>query len=231
MAIIKLNGNLITLNGKFEALTIIPSTNIEALNFDGSTYIQFADTPVFPSNTIFDITFSMYLDKDSGFAYQTLFKICDTNGPSLTKNIAMVFLDGSDLFIDVGDALKNQICSISGFADQIINVTITLDTTPLASTTILDVKFNGFSQSLTLQETQFSFEDTFRIGCVIVAYPTYNLVEATIWDLKIGNSYWWKGYPGNQNSGWTDQISNIDGTITTIPPEHLPSIQTRTITL
>jgi len=206
---------------------------IYPLNFDGSTYIQFDSVPAFPNNTIFDVTFGMYLDNNSGYNYDTLFYICNTTGPASTKNILAAYLVGDKIRFWGGTTGSNSDVEvdISSFSGQNINTTVSIDTSQVGNFCIIDdVKFNGASQSFTSTGEGFSFYNTFRVG-MVPDFTLSLLKNVTIWDLKIANTNWWKGYPGDQNSAWEDQIASINGTLTGVPPGSLVNITTRPITL
>jgi hypothetical protein len=220
------NGKMVQAGGKF----ILSPPVINVLDFDGSTYVQFSSVPAFPGSTVFDVTFGMYLDNDSGYSYGHLFFICNTNGPAPTKNILSAVLYQDQLLIwggtsGFGSSVK---VGITGFANKNVNVAISVDTSQVGNYSIInDVKFNGQSQSLNTDAFGWTVENTFRIG-IGRNLETYSILKnATIWDLNINNNYIWKGYPGNQNTGWEDQVSNIDGTLSGIPA--LANPQTRKI--
>lgn len=224
------NGQRVISSGKFMGGPPV----IDVLDFDGSTYVQFDNTMDLPLNSLFDVTFGMYLDQDSGYNRETFFFNCDTSGSSPTKNIISAYLFGDKLRIWGGSSSNDSAreCSITGFANQNVNVTITCDNTQVGNfVRFNDVKFNGVSQPLTNNGTTFDYEDTFRVGVRDISYTPSLLKNATIWDLKVDNDYWIKGYTGDQNSAWAGQISSLEGTLTTIPVGHLPDIKTRKIIL
>jgi len=227
MAYLTYNGQYVVSDGKYTSQA--PPVTIQALDFDGSTYIQMSEHVALPTSDQFDVTFGMYLDTNS-YSYESFFFTCDTAGPSPTHNCLGVYLLGDQLRVWGGLGSESRQADINSFVGANVNVTVSIDTTVGNYNIVDDIKFNGVSQALTVTGESFSFEDTFRIGITTTSFASY-LQNATMWDLTIPTVGLWKGYPGDQNSGWEDQIGILDGTLTTVPPGHIAYIQTRPITL
>jgi hypothetical protein len=219
------NGQRVIVNSKY----ITAEEIIQALNFDGSTYISFSDRLISPEIPEFKVSFYLYLDDDYYSSEKIILMSSDTVDPNEpTENLLHIFLSGEFLHIQTGTPSSK--INIEGLNNQAIFVEITIDKDQLSQPIVKTVEFNGISKDLEEGDLFYDPVDRFDIGVYFDEEEISGILDrATIWDLKYHTSNWIKGYPGDQNISWNDQIGTLEGTITTDPPEHLSDIGTREI--
>jgi hypothetical protein len=209
------------------SITINPEpmdSSIDALNFDGSTYVIFNNTANV-STWGSPISFSMHLDVSrygtNYFPKRLIYACSSTNE---CENNFSIMLDGSIFSIEFGstDVSSNGFLNI--YDDNLYgqNLFVEIFHSPGPTTRRLDaVKINGVIQTFTWDVGGHGHVTTgkypyFILGAITNNGTTYTniLNKATLWNLRFTRTGKWKGYPtGNTNAGWTDRIGTNDGSI------------------
>lgn len=162
------------------------------------------------------LTFKMYVDNESGY-YGTTGGNCLLSIADFTNDAYFyVGLKGSSFYVTTDAALGQHQSSLSGISGQIIDVEI-LKSDGGGFWQVDSVKFNGVTIPSTGNNLFSTTSDTFDIGSI---GNSFNLVDATIWDIKLYDStstliHHWLGEGENvtSDSAWEDQVGSLDGTV------------------
>jgi len=200
MKIIKLNGNLVKLNGKFETLTL-PPREINLLTFgDG---VEFTSVPSITGNKTITATFFI---KNATSKFTLWFHTAGVNDYLFVDigNVAETGLFGMTVQTRSSPSTVRRYYNINSYLNQIVNLEIIKTATAITS-----VKMN--TNTLSPTTGFFSPPDT-------TVKNFGGLDELSIWDLEIVGSHLWKGYNyGNTNAAWIDTIGGNNGTVTGTP--------------
>lgn len=191
------------------------SGKVQALNFNNDVFVDLS-TEVILSGLTEPISFYMYLDSNNYTSVATVIyssQYTDT----VTRNVLIIFLSGNYLTVQCGEGvLEAKKVDITNFSGQTIFVEIKRTDNSGTGADITYIKFNNVEQTLVNVDTFFGIFQEFNIGVVLnlnnMEY-IFKLYDATIWNLRIPGRNYWKGYPGNLDSGWVDQIGTNNGSV------------------
>lgn len=188
--------------------------NVDVLNFNSDVYVDFTANPIL-SDLAEPISFYLYLDSNNYIDYAML--IYSSEGTQDTSNELIVFLKDSYLWVQTSQSQAGrQKIDITNFTNQKLFIQIKR-TNATQGADIDYIKINEVSQTMINSDVSIGlFSEYLKIGTI---YQTesfqylFKLYDATIWDLTIPGRHYWKGYTGNLDSGWVDQIGDINGAV------------------
>lgn len=220
MPYIVYNGKRVQVNQKYVTNNTPEETIIDVLNFNGSSYVTYPSYMDITAYSDYTVSWYMYLDIDDfPTSYPTILAQ-SAGGSGYGYNRLIWFVNGTHLIIDNGATypLNNLGVSIAGKANQVIKVEMDL-TIGMSSYNVVDIRFNGVSQSFVNTGIGFGTVTNLTIGAANVGgYQAYSMMHhMTIWDIDIPGIAHFTGYPaGNTDAAWKDTLDLSHGPVGTV---------------
>lgn len=190
------------------------SGKIQSLNFNNDVFVDLSTEVVLDGLTE-PISFYMYLDSNNYVNHSAII-YSSPYTDTISRDILIVFLYNNYLWVQCGEGNSEaKKVDITNFSNQVLFIEIKRTNTAIAAD-VTYIKFNGVEQTLLSVDMYIGIFQEFNIGTILnlnnMEY-IFKLYDATIWDLRIPQRNYWKGYTGNLDSGWVDQIGSNNGSV------------------